>query len=329
MFMNKKLTLLIFVITLSSIVVNGQKKGIAPVWPGVEYSYVKLYLYNLDNQLYGKYQPVKNGKLDETIIEPGLEVPTQFVTELLTILNGDTRVLNEGLSKCYEPHHAFVFYDDKGKIVASSDVCFLCQGVRFYPAKKYFKEVKYSASGTKAAEKQLDQIKAIVQKTEIPVYEKSADYLRYAEKLATKDTLGVQNDSMFLNLIKPFTNVKALLKSIPEGKTIIVDSTKRYVAGGDKVMFYFLTGENISIECSSYNGGQLWITMINSKKKYSNVFTKIDIGDRKYEIFEKIKSKLTSYPYEKSIMVTAETELIVYGFDENHYINSIYYKSRH
>ncbi|HYG51987.1 MAG TPA: hypothetical protein VD905_13845, partial [Flavobacteriales bacterium] len=73
----------------------GQKKGVAPTWPGMPYSYVKVYLYNLDNQLMGRYQPVKNGKLDPTVVGSGQRLTEPQATELLTILNGDTRVLND------------------------------------------------------------------------------------------------------------------------------------------------------------------------------------------------------------------------------------------
>lgn len=326
--MKKNISTLVIGLLMFVSLGHSQKKGVAPAWPGVTYSYIKVYLYNLDNQLYGNYKPVKNGKLDATVVGQGQELTEAQTTELMTILNGDTRVLNAGLSGCYEPHHAFVFYDDKDQMVASSDICFLCQGIRFYPAKKYFKElITHSSSATKAAEKQLELIQALVEKTEIPVFKKSMDYLTYGESLTKEEKLTVQNDSIFKGLLRPFKSLKSLLAVIPEGKTIIIDSAKRYVAGGDKVMFYFLTGENLNIECSTYNNGQLWITLVDAKKKSCNIFNKLEIGDRKYEVFERLLPDIKSYPYEKSIYVFNDTENITFGFDENHFINSIYYKS--
>jgi hypothetical protein len=330
MHMKKNIILLVIGLLMFVTVGYSQKKGVAPTWPGVAYSYVKVYLYNLDNQLYGNYKPVKNGKLDATMVGPGVEFTAAQTTELLTILNGDTRVLNAGLSGCYEPHHAFVFYDDKDNIVASSDVCFLCQGIRFYPAKKYFKELtSHSATATKAAEKQLELIQSLVEKTEIPVFKKSIDYIKYGEGLTKNETLSVQNDSIFKNLIRPFKNLKALLKVIPNGNSIIIDSAKRYVAGGDKVMFYFLTSENLNIECSTYNNGQLWITMVKAEKKPCNILNRIEILDRKYEIYERLLPDIKSYPYEKKIYVYYDTENITFGFDEDHFINFIHYNSHH
>jgi hypothetical protein len=330
MYMNKFIT--ITVIGLLMFVTQGysQKKGTAPVWPGVSYRYVKVYVYNLDNQLHGRFQPVKSGKLDMTVVAPGVELTTQQTSELMAVFNSDTRVLNAGLSGCYEPHHAFVFYDEKDQIVASSDVCFLCQGIRFYPAKKYFKEINtYNDAATKLAEKQLNEIQKIVEKTEIPVFKKSMDYIKYSEGLTKNDTLTIENDSIFKSLIHSFKNIKSLLNQFPNSKTFKIDSTKRYVAGGDKVMFYFVKGDGVSVECSSYDGGQLWITSLKAEEKSIHLLHKIEIGDTKYEIFERLLPTIKAYPYEKTIQVYSKTETIIFGFDENHFINSINYNSLH
>lgn len=326
--MKKNTSLLVIGLLMCMTSLTAQKKGVAPTWPGVPYSYVKVYLYNLDNQLMGRYQPVKNGKLDPTVVGKGQRLTEPQAKELLDILNSDTRVLNDGMAKCYEPHHAFVFYDDKDNIVASSDVCFLCQGVKFYPAKKYYKELSsHSSAQTKAAEKQLEQIKALVQKTEVPVLTASKDYLLMADKMAKKDTLVVLYDSMFINLIKPFKKLKQVINAIPYAKNVVVDSTVRTIPGGDKVVLYFVSADNIELECSSYNGGNIWITMVKASKSRTGLFTKIDVQDQRYEVFEKIITKVPSYPYQKVWYIVTNTESVYYTFDENHNIGSVHYKS--
>ncbi len=37
------------------------------------------------------------------------------------------------VAKCYEPHHAFVFYDLAKKPVAFIEVCFICHAEKFHP----------------------------------------------------------------------------------------------------------------------------------------------------------------------------------------------------
>ncbi|HYG51368.1 MAG TPA: hypothetical protein VD905_10720, partial [Flavobacteriales bacterium] len=102
---------------------------------------------------------------------------------------------------------------------------------------------------------------------------------------------------------------------------------QRTVAGGDKVTFYFLTGEHISVECLSYNGSNIWITMVKADKKRTGLFSKIDVQDMRYELFEKLRAKVPAYPYQKVWYMTTEMESIYYTFDENHNIGSIHYKT--
>jgi hypothetical protein len=326
--MNKNISLLVIGLLMCVTNIVGQKKGVAPIWPGIPYSYVKVYLYNLDNQLLVHYQPVKNGKLDPTVVGDGQQLTEPQVAELLTIMNGDTRTLNEGLAKCYEPHHAFVFYDQNNKIVASFDVCFLCEGIRFYPAKNYYKEqTSYSPAIEKAARKQLAGVKAVIEKTEVPVLNTSDDYLAMAGKMAKQDTLTIQDDTLFLNLIRNFKNTNELAKAIDEN--VSVDSTLQQVASGDKVTFYFIKGATISVECMSYNGSGLWITKIHAAKNRTGLFWKVDVYDMKGEVYERIKRKSSSYPYEKVWQIIGGTEKICYSFDEQNRIGSIYYKSHY
>lgn len=325
--MNKNISLAVIGLLMCVTNVFGQKKGVAPTWPGMPYSYAKVYLYNLDNQLLVHYQPVKNGKLDPTVVGDGQRLTQPQLAELLTIMNSDTRTLNEGLAKCYEPHHAFVFYDENDKVVASSDVCFLCEGIRFYPAKKYYKEqTNYSESAEKAARKQLNGIKAVIEKTEVPVLNTSYDYSALANKMAKKDTLFIQYDSLFLNLIRNFTNVNEMVRTI--GENVTVDSVKRVVGGGGQVMLYSVKGQNLLIECLSYNGSALWITKIHAARNPTRLFWHNDVYGMKGEVYEKVVHKLSSYPYEQVWTIAGETEIIHYSFDEKHRIGSIYYKSR-
>ncbi len=336
MSMRKNVCLLVIGLLILSNSSAGQKKGFAPSWPNQKYSYVKLYLYNLDNQLEGQYQALKNGKLNFTLINPGVTLTDYQAKHLLAYLNSDTRILNEGLSKCYEPHHAFVFYDENDKIVAASDVCFLCQGVKFYPAKKYYKDIKkYNDALTKEAEKQLESIKKIVEETEIPVFNNSINYIEFGKRLA-KDTLVITNDSIFVDLINSFKSLNALKNNMQSAITLEIDSIVRITGGGKRVYFYTVrsTMQNEDyayIECSSYNHGSIWITDFESTEKGLDIINAAMVGDTKVEIYKAFKSAFKDFFYNSVIKfkTTNDNEYLIIGFDERSFVDYIKYHHYH
>lgn len=92
----------------------------APDWPGVAYKEVRAYYASTP--------------FLESFQQAG--IPEQVEDKDGVLLNADqeqrlisaatTEKQPEAIAVCWNPRHAFVFYDDAGKAVAEVDVCFEC-----------------------------------------------------------------------------------------------------------------------------------------------------------------------------------------------------------
>lgn len=312
--MRKSALLLLSFLLLSSVVINAQKNRIYK-WPVGNWTYAKVYVYNIENQLLGDYQLVKNGKLNKTVTDTGRTLSQAQLTQLLNVINGDTRILNEGLAKCYEPHHGVVFYNEKKEIVSGFDVCFLCQGIKFYPSKREKETTsEYSESAIKKAEAQLEVIKKIIKSTNTPVYETSQDYRKLIQK-NTNDTLELINDSVFSGLLNTYSTLAQLIQK-NRIKINSLDSTTKFTYGKDKVKFYRLTSNEFNLNASSFNEGSLWITKIDLKDKSTYLFEKLKIGMRKITFLETYPYLTRNYFYENTLIVysTNKNEKLIVRF---------------
>jgi hypothetical protein len=95
----------------------------ATPWPTVSFSEVRAYSYNVTGN--GPQPIIKDGKLNATVINTdGAPLATNQVSRLLAAITGEhTPHL---LAFCYNPRHAFVFYDSDKKPVAQVEICFEC-----------------------------------------------------------------------------------------------------------------------------------------------------------------------------------------------------------
>jgi len=67
----------------------------------------------------------KDGKLHETVINrEGALLTTNQVNRLLIAVTGEHPVYD--VAACFNPRHAFVFYDSDRKPVAQIELCFEC-----------------------------------------------------------------------------------------------------------------------------------------------------------------------------------------------------------
>lgn len=306
--MIKKLSLLCFSVLQYTSMVQAQK-NVAPPWPGVNYTSAKVFLYNLDNQLYGQYQALKDGVPNFTLLGEGTNLDAQQVKQLEAVLNEDTRVLNEGLSKCYEPHHAVFFYDANGKIVAGFDVCFLCEGIRFYPAKQYKSEVtKYTDAMTKNAQKQLESIKKIFTTAGVPVFKNETEVNSFRDEKVKTDTLTVFNDSVFALFTKGFKTIGELKKAIGDLKYTLDSS--RYVPDdrvnkdtymAELVDYYDFFGNSFRLSCSRKGPyGLFYITDFRIQVK-TNLLGSFNIGKTRTEINRQFYKPRAGYVYHRTV----------------------------
>ena len=96
-------------------------------WPNVPFKHVVAYCYDFSQDTRGSDITFPDGSLHKGVIRATTvrltEPQVQQVVGLLTKVSEE----EDGEADCYEPHHAFVFYDADWKVVASIDVCFLCE----------------------------------------------------------------------------------------------------------------------------------------------------------------------------------------------------------
>lgn len=211
------------------------------IWPGVPYSTVKVFLYNTDNKLMGNHSPVKDGKLIPSIVDAGKTLSSSDLVFLQSWLASDLSLLQAGLSGCYIPHHAFVFYNDKNEIVAWMSTCFLCGGIRLYQPELKFKYPKSeNLKASKAAEDHLNKLKDWVAELGIPVFNHLNDAETYHLKLNVKSTVAIElthrNDALIDELFH-------LTISTSNFRELIADSSfdayrsMKVTASGDKIYY--------------------------------------------------------------------------------------------
>ena len=111
--------LLLFLATLSLHAEN--------TWPPAKFTHVVAYCYDYIRDPRGSSIIFKDGTHHNGIIAPFTRpLSNDQSSSLLKILN--TPYKEElGEVDCYDPHHAFVFYDASWKPVAWVNICFACE----------------------------------------------------------------------------------------------------------------------------------------------------------------------------------------------------------
>ncbi len=91
-------------------------------WPGVEYAEVRGYAFNFGG---GPASIIVDGKLNATVLnKEGALLTKAQLKRLIAALT--EKHPSHPVALCFNPRHAFVFYDQSGKPVASVNVCFEC-----------------------------------------------------------------------------------------------------------------------------------------------------------------------------------------------------------
>lgn len=99
-------------------------------WPGVKFSEVRAYCYDYTAEESPSF--LVNGRMHKGVMDPkGVRLnPAQVQRLMRAITVSHERAAR---SLCYRPHHAFVFYDASGKVVAVFEMCFGCNQFKETP----------------------------------------------------------------------------------------------------------------------------------------------------------------------------------------------------
>ena len=103
-------------------------------WPEREYKTVRGFAYNRKGD---PDRPViKNGRLDSSVVNrKGAVLNAEQTQRLLAAVTGK-HPEHEWIAACFNPRHAFVFYDASDHPVASVAVCFECNNAETEPPQK-------------------------------------------------------------------------------------------------------------------------------------------------------------------------------------------------
>jgi hypothetical protein len=101
--------------------------------PHASYIQVRAYAYNREGDI---DRPIlKNGQLDFSVVDKRSVVLTaQQSARLIAAVTGKRPVRPEAM--CFNPRHAFVFYDAAMKPVAWVELCFQCHNAEAEPQQK-------------------------------------------------------------------------------------------------------------------------------------------------------------------------------------------------
>ncbi len=100
-------------------------KDPAEPWPGVEFAHVAAYCYDYTRDERGFSIVFKDRTLHKGIIQATtVRLSPPQIETLRTLVATESD--EDGEVECYDPHHAFVFYDRDWKPVAWIDICFSC-----------------------------------------------------------------------------------------------------------------------------------------------------------------------------------------------------------
>lgn len=211
------------------------------VWPGVKYDYAMVYVYNLDGNLRGNHQILKDGKLSPTVEGEGKKLSMDQASHLEKIFASGAAIdeLLVGLSGCYIPRHAIVYYNEKNEAVASMSICFECGGIRFYSPSYPRNHYSSSPKLVKKAEEKLNEIKVLIESLGLKTEFKKTD-----EKTATPDSLIVNQGTMFFtnnaiidSLFPPRITLENFRQYMIDDIDIRIFTDEKYTHGGQKFVF--------------------------------------------------------------------------------------------
>jgi hypothetical protein len=92
-------------------------------WPGVAFKEVRAYCYDYTAEWRNSFWA--DGRMHKGVMDPkGVKLSPAQVKRLLDAITISQPAMEQ--RTCYKPHHAFMFFDEKGKVVAVFEMCFGC-----------------------------------------------------------------------------------------------------------------------------------------------------------------------------------------------------------
>ena len=152
-------------------------------WPSGPFQHVVAYCYDFSQDPRGSSITFPDGSLHKGVIRATtIRLNEAQTAKLRKLLTSDSES-EHGDVDCYDPHHAFVFYDQDWKVVASIDICFLCDDYVARP---------------KGVSNLIDlaALEALCREFGLPVLEDSSNYtVLYRQERSKKEAINPKKDT--------------------------------------------------------------------------------------------------------------------------------------
>ena len=168
----KKAIACILLLHISQIVSTAQVSN----FPDLAYSYVKLYLFNVDESNDRPDRQIWDDKgYAPSIKGNGKKLEKNQLSLLQGVMKQDLSSLIFGLSKCFIPRHGLIYFNDKDEPIASISICFECEKMSLYP--NPYAKIKFDSTFSElTALKQLESIRELILLSNLPVYKDVNSY---------------------------------------------------------------------------------------------------------------------------------------------------------
>lgn len=161
-------------------------------WPSEPFQHVVAYCYDFTQDPRGSSITFPDGSLHKGVIRAtAVRLNEPQTVKLRALLSTDSESEHGG-SDCYDPHHAFVFYDRDWKVVASIDICFFCDDYVARP---------------KGVSNLIDLValEALCRKFGLPMLENLSDYTAlYRQEQPKKEAVTSKEDTRHQDDSDPF-----------------------------------------------------------------------------------------------------------------------------
>lgn len=212
-------------------------------FPGVEYSYAKMFLFNIEDSISRPDEHVyEDGIYAKSKIGEGIEVKQEILNHLNKIMSGDINSMLIGLSGCFQPRHGVIYYNENHVPVASVSICLECERIQYWTKGRFKYEVNSSRFSEEKAIKQFKFIKKNIVIPNLPVFEGAnigGQYLKFCKEntaFMNRGEITIHSDSLlkFFNEKTNLSQVQTWCKNLSKLKD---DEVVKITAGGDKYSF--------------------------------------------------------------------------------------------
>lgn len=203
-------------------------------FPNVEFSYAKLYFFNLklDKPSSMDFSIYDNGVYAASKLGTGVVLSKTFHDKVENALKNGVEELVMGLGKCYMPRHGIIYYDENNIPVASLSVCFECDRISLWSKAPLRVKQDVANFDFEKAEKQIAELQKIFQAEKIPVYTSPADEYKYWSALK-KDTTDTKPNVLLISDSTALPQIPALIRKMDLEKWLSSNAGTTYHGGID------------------------------------------------------------------------------------------------